>query len=138
MDNVGRLEKVHRRERTLLQAAVALACLVPLGAGLAGIVDGPVMTGSGGSVELDSHFRYLSGLLFAIGLAFASLVPRIEQAGGMFRLLAAIVFVGGLARLASVIAVGWPATPMALALVTELAVTPVLALWQGRVARQSG
>jgi len=138
MDNVGRLEKVHRRERTLLQAAVTLACLVPLGAGLAGAIYGPAMTGDGGSVELDSHFRYLSGLLLGIGLVFASMVPRIERAGSVFRVLAFIVFVGGLARLGSVAAVGWPAGGMALALVMELVVTPLLALWQGRVARQSG
>ncbi len=48
-----------------------------------------------GSGDLDSHFRYLSGLLLAIGIGFASTVPRIEAQGGRFWLLTGIVMVGG-------------------------------------------
>ena len=138
MNNIGGFEQVRHRERAMLQVAVALACLVPIGAGLAGAIQGPALTGGMGPVEMDSHFRYLSGLLLGIGLAFAALVPRIERAGGLFRPLAAIVFVGGLARLGAVVVMGWPPLPTTLALVMELAVTPLLALWQARIARLAG
>jgi len=97
---------------------VLLAAAVPVAAGLSGIVLGPT------SVDLpaispsqDSHARYLSGLLLGIGLAFWSTVPSIERQGARFRLLAAMVVLAGLGL--------------------ELAVVPLLALWQSRVAARA-
>jgi hypothetical protein len=125
-----------RFERRALQVAVAIACLVPISAGGAGVLLGPAMMGlrAGGSADLESHFRYLSGLLLAIGIGYVSTIPRIEKRGGRFRLLTGIVVVGGIGRLLSALMM-WPPTPVMLgALVMELVVTPGLALWQYRVA----
>jgi hypothetical protein len=119
-----------------LQVAVALGSLVPIGAGAAGMLLGPRMVGAVviGAADLDSHFRYLSGLLLAIGLGYVSTIPRIEMQGGRFRLLTGIVVVGGVGRLLSLLSIG-PASPtMTAALVMELVVTPCLAIWQYRVA----
>src|SRR3546814_8541218 len=96
-------------ERRLLQAVVAVASLVPLAMGLMSVVRGPaVLSGVAGPapVDLDSHFRYLSGLLFGIGLMFAACIPAIEKPGALLRILGALVIVGGLARLVSLVAVG--------------------------------
>ena len=57
------------------------------------------------------------------------------SAGVSVMLLMAIVFIGGLARAVSLVAVGMPSKPMLGALVIELVVTPLLYLWQRRVAR---
>ena len=122
-------------ERTALQVAVSAACLVPLAAGGAGMLSGPAMIGGEGALALDSHFRYLSGLLFGIGLGFLSTVPAIEAHGPRFRLLTVIVVAGGIGRLISVATLGVPQDAMAAALVMELIVTPALALWQSRIAR---
>ncbi|MEA3016431.1 MAG: hypothetical protein QOI38_1153 [Sphingomonadales bacterium] len=124
-------------ERRLLQAAVALACLVPLAMGAAGVARGPdVLHGVAATpADLDSHFRYLSGLLFGIGLAFAWCIPAIERRGTLFRLLGLIVVAGGLARLASLAAVGLPGIGHVFGIVMELGIVPMLMLWQGRVAR---
>jgi hypothetical protein len=46
----------------------------------------------------------------------------------------AIVVIGGLGRLASLVMRGYPGRAMFLALIMELGVTPALALWQARVA----
>ena len=122
-------------ERRLLQGAIAIAALVPVTAGLAVMVAGPaglIPDARGAGTDVDSHMRYLSGLLFAIGLAFWSTVPRLESHGPRFRLLACLVFVGGLGRLASLILVGLPSAGMIAALVMELVVTPLLALWRER------
>jgi hypothetical protein len=129
---------LHKTEKRILQLAVTLGSLVPIGAGAAGVLLGPRMLRAGiaEAGDLDSHFRYLSGLLLGIGLAYASTIPRIETNGGRFRLLTFIVVAGGLARLLSVQEVGAPSRGMAAALVMELLVTPALALWQWRVARQ--
>jgi predicted MFS family arabinose efflux permease len=125
------------RERRLLQKVVAIAGLVPVGAGLYGVVFGAALTGdSGMSVSGDSHYRYLSGLLLGIGLLFWSGIPGIERKKGRFQLLTLIVVVGGLARLGGLLLTGLPALTMLFALVMELIVTPAVCLWQMRVARQ--
>jgi hypothetical protein len=124
------------RERALLQTVVAIASLVPILAGLDGVLRGAAMTGlHGPSPDLDSHFRYLSGIFLMLGMAFAATVPAIERQGPRFRLLGAMVVMGGLARLLSWLMVGEPSLPHRLGLVMELVVVPLLMLWQARVAR---
>ena len=83
---------------------------------------------------VDSHFRYLSGLLLGIGLLFWSMVPAIERRTSLFRALTFIVVTGGLARLLAYVERGDPG-PMRLALIMELMVTPALCLWQAHVAK---
>lgn len=124
-------------ERRLLQLAVALACLVPLSAGGAGAVEGADMIGAGLNSDpaLDSHFRYLSGLLLGIGIAFAACIPTIERRSELFLALSAIVIVGGLARLFGLLIGGLPTDPHILALAMELGVMPLLLAWQRRIAR---
>jgi hypothetical protein len=128
--------------KLLLQLAVTLCSLVPILAGGAGVVLGPTLvsaglvTGGGDGHDPDSHFRYLSGLLLGIGLAYAASVPGIERHRTRFLLLGAIVVVGGLGRLLSLILSGVPSAVMLAALAMELVVTPLLTYWQGRVARR--
>ena len=119
-------------EKRLLQATVVIACIVPLATGALSVARGPGSIGhaAGVPVDLDSHFRYLSGILFAIGLAFLSCVPRIEAKGARFRLLGALVIAGGAARLVSLAAVGMPSKGHVFGLAMELGVVPLLLLWQ--------
>ncbi len=120
-----------------LQLAVAVGGVVPIGAGLAGMLLGPDMVDSigGASMSMDSHYRYLSGLLLGIGLGFWITIPNIEREGHRFRLLAAIVVLGGIGRLWSLFTVGVPDQPMLSGLIMELAITPLLAFWQYRLAK---
>jgi hypothetical protein len=85
----------------------------------------------------DSHLRYLSGLILAIGLGFWSTVPRIELQGTRFRLLTCLVLIGGLVRLLGLVAVGTPTKGVIGALVMELVVTPSLALRRERLERRT-
>jgi uncharacterized protein DUF4345 len=124
------------RERRLLQVAIALLALIPIGAGLAGVWSGPAMLRvANADVAADSHFRYLSGLLLAIGLCFWRLVPIVERAGTAARLLTLVVFIGGLGRLVSLLTLGLPSPAMLGGLGMELVVAPLLCLWQMRIAR---
>ena len=126
-------------ERRLLQLAVALGCVVPIFAGAVGVMHGPEMlhgVGDGAPADLDSHFRYLSGLLLGIGLCFWSTVPSIEEKTTFFRFLTLVVVLGGLARLLGLWLTGVPSLTMMAALVMELVVTPALCLWQTRVANR--
>jgi len=128
-------------EKRLLQLATALACLVPLAAGAGGVLgSAAVLRGVSDPVpvDLDSHFRYLSGLLLGTGLVFLACLPNIERRRPVFLALGTLVFVGGLARLYSLADTGVPGRGHLFGLVMELAVTPAIVLWQGRVARRFG
>jgi hypothetical protein len=121
-------------ERRILQLVVAVACLVPLTTGAESIWRGaawlakaPVPT------DLDSHFRYVSGIFFALGVAVATCVPGIERKGARFRLLGLTVVAGGLARLWSLVEVGVPGRGHLFGLAMELGVVPLLMLWQRRI-----
>jgi hypothetical protein len=125
-------------ERRLLQATVAIACTVSLSMGGLSVIRGAdVLRGMDPPfpIDLDSHYRYLSGLLLGIGLVFLLSVRRIENKQTVFRTLGAIVVVGGLARLWSLIDAGVPGRGHQFGLVMELVVTPLIVLWQGRIAR---
>lgn len=126
------------RERRLLQVAVALACTVPLAAGAMGVLQGPAMLrdiSAGTNPDLESHFRYLSGLLLGVGLAFAASIPSIERRSELFVVLSAAVVIGGLARLFGLFGAAVPTVAHQLALVMELVVVPLLLAWQWRIAR---
>jgi len=122
------------REKRLLQQVVGLCAVLPVAAGLYGVLFGHALTGDAVSVSADSHFRYLSGLLLAIGILFWSTIPDIEGKTGRFRLLTLLVVLGGLGRLAGLALTGVPSIFMLGGLVMELLVTPVLCLWQTRIA----
>ena len=124
-------------ERRALQVAVTLAALVPLTFAIEGIARGAGWLQHGPvTADLDSHFRYLSGIFLALGLAFASCIPIIEKAGPRFFLLGAMVVSGGAARAVSLFAVGHPSRGHLFGLAMELCVVPLLMLWQARVARR--
>ena len=116
--------------RNALRVCVALAAVVPVAGGLFGAVQSL----GGVSAWSADHYRYLSGLLLAIGLGFWSTVPQIERHAQRFRLLTAIVAIGGLCRLLGV-ALGDPLTlAVTAALAMELVATPLLCVWQGQVS----
>jgi hypothetical protein len=125
-------------EKRLLQAVILIACLVPLTAGPTGIVRGAAWMAHGGTVspDLDSHFRYMSGIFTGVGLAFLSCVIGIEAKGTRLRMLVAFVVLGGLARGLSFIELGAPDLGNRFGLVMELVVTPLICLWQWRFARR--
>ena len=124
--------------RRALQIVIAIAGLVPVGAGLAGVVLGPRLAGlAAAPASLDSHFRYLSGLLLGLGLVFWAAIPTIERRGLLVRALTLIVFTGGIGRAVSLLAVGAPSGGMRLALVMELVVTPLICVWQFNVEQRA-
>ena len=128
-----------RLERLLLQITIAICGFVPVGAGLVGgILGGAMVGGAGIDASLDSHVRYLSGLLLGIGLAFWEAIPSIERRTARVRLLTAIVFLGGLMRFIGLLMVATPGMPMLFGLGMELLITPLICLWQTHVARRSG
>lgn len=127
-----------QHERRLLQIAIFIAACVPVFAGGTGMFLGTQwldpQTQAGAA--LDSHYRYLSGLLCGLGLCFWWFIPTVEQHTGPLRALTFLVVLGGLARLTTAMVLTTPPLAMLLAIGMELLVTPLICLWQSRVARR--
>ena len=125
-----------QQERRRLQQVVALVAIIPVAVGLYGVLFGQALTGDRVSISAESHFRFLSGLLLGVGILFWSTVPNIELHTGRFRLLTLLIVIGGLARLTAFALTGLPSFFMMGGLFFELVVTPVLCLWQTRMANR--
>ncbi len=124
------LTRTSPRERRALQICILLAAAPAVVSGAWEALQGLGET----SAWAGNHQRYLGGLLLAIGLSFWSTVPSIEDKTTRLRLLVLLVFIGGLCRLIG-LTLGDPPTPgIVAALIMELAVAPLLCLWQARVA----
>lgn len=125
-------------ERRLFQIIVLIAAIVPIAAGAAGVLIGPAMLHavSSTSSDLESHFRYLSGLLLGIGVAFVVCAMDLDRRAGLYRALSLIVVLGGLGRLLGALEIGSPTGANRLAFVMELVVVPILLLWFRRIERR--
>ena len=122
--------------RRILQTVVAILAATPVLVGAAGVVAGPsfLHVEPPWPVDLDSHFRFLSGIFVVIGLAWYSCIPAIETKTGRFRLLALMTFCGGLARLYSLSVAGAPSGGHIAGLCIELVAVPVMVWWQAWIA----
>ena len=123
-----------------LQIVVAVLAATPVLVGLEGILSGPefLHVTAPWPVDLDSHFRFLSGFFLAIGIAWYSCIPGIEAKTERFRLLAGCTFAGGLARLVSLVLVGAPSLGHLAGLCVELLAVPALVWWQRHIANKAG
>ena len=126
-----------RAERRLFRVGVLIASLVPILAGAAGALQGAAMIKGVDSAgpDLDSHFRYLSGLLLGVGIGFVFCTFDLQRRSPLFNALGVIVIAGGLARLLGVALGGLPAAAHLFALLMELLVVPGLLLWLRRIVQ---
>jgi hypothetical protein len=122
-------------ERKLLQIAFALAGLVLVGFGFAGVFFGANFLDLSGNMVMDSYIRFLKGMLLAIGLVYWSSIPDIERHGERIALVTFILVLGAVPRLMAVIGHGVPTIGIVVSLAGELVVAPLLWLWQRHVAR---
>ncbi|MES2337936.1 MAG: DUF4345 domain-containing protein [Pseudomonadota bacterium] len=127
-----------RAEKRLLQGVMLVVLLLPATAVIPSILGGPGFLGHPPVIptDLDSHFRYVSGIFLAVLLLFIGCIPAIERNGQRFRMLGGIIVVGGLCRLLSLVTVGVPSFGHQLGLCAELGLMPLLMLWQARLARR--
>jgi hypothetical protein len=118
-----------------LQVAIAIAGAAPVFAGLGGMLLGSSFVGDvSGIADLDSQFRFLSALQFGIGLAIWSAIRDVETKGERLRRLTALLVLGGVCRLPSILLYDLPESPIIVSLIIEVAVMPLLCLWQARLA----
>jgi Domain of unknown function (DUF4345) len=122
-------------ERKLLQIAFALAGLVLVAFGLAGVFFGANFLDLSGHVVMDSYIRFLKGTLLAIGLVYWSSIPDIERHGERIGLVTFILVLGAVPRLMAVIGHGVPTIGIIISLAGELVAAPLLWLWYQHLAR---
>lgn len=82
---------------------------------------------------LDTNLRFFAGLWLVIGLAILATVRNFEHHLGMYNLIWAMLFVGGVGRMVSLIMMGPPLFPLVALMILELSGAPLLAYWQNRI-----
>lgn len=121
-----------------LQLVTALLALVPIVTGvltMLGIHD-PIYRGRGLPADplLDSNLRFFGGVWLGLGLAVLWLLPRLARQTALFRAVWGMIFLGGVGRLISALAVGWPPLPFIGFTARELLGPPLFIAWQARLA----
>ncbi len=87
---------------------------------------------------MDSEDRFYATLFLAYGVALLWCIPDIERKSKFVYFLAATFFVGGLARLVSMAAVGLPSNFFIALTVLELVIPVFMVFMQSRIARAAG
>jgi Domain of unknown function (DUF4345) len=119
-----------------LQMTIAILSSVPLTIGVIGIVLGTRRWLPTNMItpDFDSHYRYIAGYYVSLGLLGLWIIPKIERHTGLFRVICASVFMGGVGRVASIVQVGLPG-PMGIFFTVFELCFPLLILWQTKVSR---
>jgi hypothetical protein len=87
---------------------------------------------------LDSNLRFFSGVWIGLGVAMYWLIPTIEKQTVLFRALWVMVFIGGIGRLISMLALVVAPAPLIGFTALELLGAPTMIWWQTQVAGRSG
>jgi hypothetical protein len=122
-----------------LQIVMGLLGIIPVATGLLGLmgVEDPyyVTAGVPAIVLLDSNLRFYSGVWLGLGLALFWLIPTIERQTVLFRVLWAMIFLGGIGRLLSISLLAWPPAAFVAFTALEIVGAPLFIWWQSRVAK---
>ena len=128
-----------RRSKRGLQIVIGLLGIIPVATGLLGLlgVQDPVYVAAGVPriVLLDTNLRFYSGVWLGLGLALYWLIPAIETQTVLFRVLWAMIFLGGIGRLLSMTMLAWPPAPFVAFTAFEIVGAPLFILWQSRLSK---
>jgi hypothetical protein len=121
-----------------LQVVLVVGGLVAISTGLVAIIGGVDTFPGSPSAEnpADNEGRFLNAFWVAFGVAILWVVPRVERETLLVRFLGATLFLGGLARIASIIDVGEPADLQYVLMGIELVLGPLLIAWQALLSRE--
>ena len=120
-----------------LQITLYVLAAIPVLTGLItllGIYD-PIYKGAGipENALLDSNLRFFGGIWLVLGIALYLQIPKIEANTYVFRLLWVMIFVGGLGRLISMLALGMPPWPFIGFTLLEILGAPLMIIWQSKI-----
>jgi Domain of unknown function (DUF4345) len=122
-----------------LPVVMGLLAIIPVATGLLGLlgVEDPlyVAVGVPRIVLLDTNLRFYSGVWLGMGLALLWLIPTIERQTVLFRVLWAMIFIGGIGRLLSMMLLAPPPVAFVAFTALEIVGAPLFILWQSRVSK---
>jgi hypothetical protein len=122
-----------------LQIIMGLLAIIPVATGLLGLlgVEDPYYAAAGvpSIVLLDTNLRFYSGVWLGLGLALYWVIPRIETQSVLFRAIWAMIFVGGIGRLLSMMLLASPPFAFLAFTILEIVGAPLFILWQFRVSK---
>ena len=125
--------------KRLLQILSAVLAAVPVVTGILGMfgISDPLYAFAGlpHSAVLDSNLRFFAGVWCGLGIALYGLIPTIEKQTVLFRALWGMIFLGGIGRLISILALGLPPIAFLAFAALEIIGAPLFILWQGRLAK---
>jgi len=100
-------------------------------------IDSPVYKGVSipAIPALDSNLRFFGGLGLGIGVILLWITPKIEKQTILFRSLWTCALLGGIGRLVSIFAVGFPPKPMIIFTFIEVPLVPILIYWQWKISK---
>lgn len=122
-------------QQRALMIVLAVLGAVAVGSGLYAIILGPAFIpgGSPTSPTVDSEYRFVNVFWLAAGAAVWWSLFRLRERKTVTRTMLVLAFVGGLARLVSVFAVGWPSPVFIGSMVLELVIVPLVIWWHAHV-----
>lgn len=122
-----------------LQICLVILGLVPVITGILGMfgVDDPLYASLGLSRSplLDGNMRFFGGVWFVLGVTVLLTVRSLEKHFELYKILWAMIFVGGIGRLLSITLVGLPPIPFIGLTVLEIVGAPIFLYWHRQIAR---
>ncbi|MEQ1541936.1 MAG: DUF4345 domain-containing protein [Novosphingobium sp.] len=124
------------RNQPLLRSFLTVFGLVCVGIALAHIAVGPASIPGAVPVNatMDSEDRFYASLFLGFGLAHIWAARDLPSRKGIVLALQAVFFVGGLARIVSLVAVGPPAPLFVFLGALELLIPPLVWRWSAHTA----
>jgi hypothetical protein len=120
--------------KVVLVVLIGALGLVAVASGVSGMLFGPSDVVDP-SFALDSNFRFLSAFLAGAGGILLWSLVRLDKAGPALRIISALVFLGGCARLGSLASVGRPDAAYAAFIAAELVLPVAIVGLHGRLSR---
>jgi len=120
--------------RRVLIVVLAVLGAVPVATGLLAIIGGPTVAPGGGptTASIDSEYRFVNVFWLGAGLILWWTLLKPQPRALVTRTVLALAAIGGLARLLSVLIVGWPHPVFIGTIVLELVIVPLVILWHAR------
>ena len=120
-----------------LQVTTAVLAIIPVVRGLVSMlgVKDPIYASAGlpSFPLLDSNLRFFGGVWLGLGIALLRLIPSIEKQTALFQTIWGAIFLGGIGRLLSIVAVGSPPISVIGFTALEIIGAPLFVYWHHRV-----
>ncbi len=120
--------------RRALLAVIAVLGGIAVATGALGVVGGTTFAPGGGDQPsfFDSEYRFISTIWLATGVALWWSICEPARRAVVTRTILAVFVLGGLSRIVSIAAVGWPYPAFTVAMLIEVVGIPLVLVWHVR------